>query len=245
MDEKKIMDLITSEYSWEQVIYKIIAWEGLDPWNLDLKVLSDSFVGYLVKMKELDFKVPAKYLIIAAVLLRMKSDHLQYIGDIVSGYMKEDETVMDDVEMEDVSLNGTEGAEKFEITPVTVPPARHPRRKIMITELIAALRSVLRTERRRKLRKDRIRGRIVIEENKISQRIEDLYKKINEITRTLKDDDLKFSSLVGEWNRDNIVNAFVPAVYLDHAKKIDMKQDRVFDEIYIRKREQVIQKGRK
>jgi hypothetical protein len=40
MDEKDIMELITSEYSWEQIIYKIIAWEGMDPWNLDLSLLS-------------------------------------------------------------------------------------------------------------------------------------------------------------------------------------------------------------
>jgi chromatin segregation and condensation protein Rec8/ScpA/Scc1 (kleisin family) len=236
MDEKKIMELITSEYSWEQVIYKIIAWEGLDPWNLDLKVLSGSFVGYLVKMKELDFKIPAKYLIIAAVLLRMKSDHLQYIGDVVAGYMKEDETA-EDVGIEDVSLDGIDGVEKFEVTPVTVPPKRHPRRKIMITELVTALRSVLRTEKRRKLRKERRRGRIEIKEDRITERIDSLYRKINEIMEKLKSDEVKFSSLVGEWRREEVVNTFLPVVYLDHARKIDMHQKEMFDEIYIRRRE--------
>jgi len=235
MDEKKIMELITSEYSWEQVIYKIIAWEGLDPWNLDLKILSESFVNYLVKVKELDFKVPAKYLIIAAVLLRMKSDHLQYIGDVVSGYMKEDE--VSDVAVEDVALDGIDGVEKFEVTPVTVPPKRHPRRKVMITELIAALRSVLRTERRRERKGAKRRGRIVIEEDKITQRIDILYKKINEIMKRLKTSEVKFSNLVGEWKREEVINTFLPVVYLDHAKKIDMQQKVIFDEIYIRRRD--------
>ena len=32
--EKEIVNLMTSEYSWEQIIYKIVAWEGLDPWDL-------------------------------------------------------------------------------------------------------------------------------------------------------------------------------------------------------------------
>lgn len=235
MDEKKIMELITSEYSWEQVIYKIIAWEGLDPWNLDLKILSDSFVGYLLKMKELDFKVPAKYLIIAAVLLRMKSDHLQYIGDVVSEYMKEEE--VPDVAVGDVALDGINGVEKFEVTPVTVPPKRHPRRKIMITELIVALRSVLRTDRRRKIRRERRRGRIDIEEDKLTKRIDSLYEKINEMMKKLKADEVKFSNLVKEWKKEEVVNTFLPVVYLDHAKKIDVRQEKMFDEIFIRRRD--------
>jgi segregation and condensation protein A len=235
MDEKKIMELITSEYSWEQVIYKIVAWEGLDPWNLNLKILSDSFVNYLVKIKELDFKVPAKYLIIAAVLLRMKSDHLQYIGDVVSEYMKEDEEVQD-VAAEDIALDGINGIEKFEVTPVTVPPKRHPRRRIMVTELITALRAVLRTDRRRSIRKEKRRGLVEIGEDRLTERIDSLYQKINEIMKNLKGDELKFSNLVKEWKREEIIDTFIPIVYLDHAKKIDMKQERIFDEIYIRRR---------
>jgi segregation and condensation protein A len=238
MDEKKIMELITSEYSWEQVIYKIVAWEGLDPWNLSLQILSDSFVNYLVKIKELDFKVPAKYLIIAAVLLRMKSDHLQYIGDVVSGYMNEaDETgdIVPDVATDD--LNGLDEKEKFEITPVTVPPNRHPRRKIMITELITALRAVLKTEKKRERRIGKRKGNIVIEEDKTIKRIDGLFKKINEIMKNLNVDQLKFSELIENGKRDDIIDMFIPVIYLDHANKINIQQKDVFDEIYIRKRD--------
>ncbi len=237
MDEKKIMDLITSEYSWEQVIYKIIAWEGLDPWNLNLQILSTSFVNYLLKMKELDFKVPAKYLIITAVLLRMKSDHLQYIGDVVSEYMNEDEETgeEDGTAIED-DLNGLGEQEKFEVTPVTVPPKRHPRRKIMITELITALRAVLKTEKKRERRIEKRTGKIVIEEDKIAKSIDHIYAKINEIMKNLKDEDIKFTDLVENNKRESIINTFIPVIYLDHAKKIDVQQKEVFDEIYIRKR---------
>lgn len=237
MDEKKIMELITSEYSWEQVIYKIIAWEGLDPWNLNLKVLSDSFVNYLLKIKELDFKVPAKYLIITAVLLRMKSDHLQYIGDVVSQYMDEEGEVPEET-VNGTDINGLGEQEKFEVTPVTVPPKRYPRRKIMITELIAALRSALRTEKRRKKRSERRKGKIVIGEDKIGKRIDELYNKINEIMKKFKGEELKFSKLVNEWKREEVINTFIPIIYLDHAKKIDIQQKEIFDEIYIRKRQQ-------
>ncbi|MFH1294749.1 MAG: segregation/condensation protein A, partial [Candidatus Aenigmatarchaeota archaeon] len=77
--EKTIMDLIVSDYPWEQVIYKIICEEAMDPWDLDLTKLTEVFVDVLAKMKKLDFRIPAKYIIIAAVLLKMKSDHLDFI----------------------------------------------------------------------------------------------------------------------------------------------------------------------
>jgi segregation and condensation protein A len=235
MDEKEIMELITSEYSWEQVIYRIIAWEGLDPWNLDLRMLSTSFVSYIARMKELDFKIPAKYLIIAAVLLRMKSDHLQYIGDMVAEYMKE-ESEVEEIPI-DVSLDGINGGpEKFEVTPVTVPPKRHPRRKIMITELIAALRSVMRTEKRRNLKRAKRRGRIEIDEDRIIKRIDELYQKIDSIMNEFKTDELNFSKLVKEWKREEIIDTFLPVIYLDHARKIDAVQEKMFDEILIRRR---------
>ena len=57
MDESKIMDFLVSEYSWEQVIYEIIAWEGLNPWDLDLIKLADSFIVYMGKLKEMDFRM--------------------------------------------------------------------------------------------------------------------------------------------------------------------------------------------
>ena len=77
--EKRIVEMMVADYAWEQVIYDIIAAEGLDPWNLDLNLLSSSFLSYMNKIKELDFRIPAKYVIISSVILRMKSDNLKLL----------------------------------------------------------------------------------------------------------------------------------------------------------------------
>ncbi len=100
MEENKILDFITSEYSWEQVVYKIIAWEGLDPWDLDITRLSHAFLQYINKLKRMDFKIPAKYIIISSMLLRMKSDHLQYLGDLVEGEYIDPESLEETEESE-------------------------------------------------------------------------------------------------------------------------------------------------
>ncbi len=239
--EQKIMDFITSDYSWEQVIYKVVAWEGLDPWNLDLVKLSDSFVVYISKLKEMDFKVPAKYVIISSVLLRMKSDHLQYLGDIVEDSFAMDvvedeleghiETGMDD----EGEFPETDGINGFTVNPITVPPKRHPRRKIVVDDLVSALRRVMRAETRRERKRKRHREKIDVKDDNITRRISTLYHKINDILGRINKEEVEFSRLVDKWERKEIVDTFLPLVFLDHEKKVQASQKEMFKEILIRK----------
>jgi chromatin segregation and condensation protein Rec8/ScpA/Scc1 (kleisin family) len=241
--EEKIMEFITSDYSWEQVIYKIIAWEGLDPWNLDLVKLSDSFVVYISKLKEMDFRVPAKYVIISAVLLRMKSDHLQYLGDIVEESFSMD-VVEDELESHIESgaaddagddLPDENGVIGFTVNPITVPPKRQPRRKIVVDDLVSALRRVMKSETRRDRRAKRHREKIDVKDDNITRRISTLYHRINDILGRINREEVEFSRLVNKWERQEIVETFLPLIFLDHEKKIETTQEEMFKEIYVKK----------
>ncbi len=53
-----------------------------------------------------------------------------------------------------------------------------------------------------------------------------------------KEEGIKFEHLVGEWKREEVVNTFLPVMYLDHQKKIDVRQDKMFGDIYIKRREE-------
>ena len=222
-----IIDLMTTGHSWEQVIYKIIAWEGLDPWDLDIKELSDSFVKYIEKLKELDFKIPAKYIMIASVLLRMKTDHLNFIEAVDEEIGFADEDV--------IESNGN-GEQEFVLNPITMPPKRQLNRKVMITELISALRRVMRNDARRRERGLRAAQKIKIKEDTIQKRITDLYRKITDVLKKIEEEEIKFSQLVPKWEKKEVVNTFLPLVYLEDDKKVKCKQEEVFDEIYIKKR---------
>ncbi len=233
MNEKDIMDLILSQYSWEQVIYKIIALEGLDPWDLDLNLLSQSFLEYLSKLKTLDFRIPAKYILIASVLLRMKSDYLKIIEE-ESEIETEEEFLIEEVNNEEI--NGVLSP-NFTIGSITVPKKRKPIRKITITELISALRRALKTEKRREIRKIKRRERIKIERDRTLERINILYERITNLLTRIKEKEVKFSNLVNRWEREEVINTFLPLLYLDHQKKVSCRQEKPFDEIFIRKRE--------
>lgn len=244
-NEQKIMDFITSDYSWEQVIYKIVAWEGLDPWNLDLIKLSESFVVYISKLKEMDFKVPAKYVIISAVLLRMKSDHLQYLGDIVEESFSMD-IVEDELEThiegggpefdedEIIEENALAG---FAVNPITVPPKRQPRRKLVVDDLVSALRRAMKSETRRERRQKRHRDKIEVKDDNITRRISSLYHRINDILGRIDKEEVEFSKLVSKWERKEVVDTFLPLMFLDHDKRVNAMQEEMFKEILVKKGE--------
>ncbi len=100
-----------------------------------------------------------------------------------------------------------------------------------------ALRSALRTRERRMLRKKRARKKIHIENDNITHRINRLYQKINEMLSRIKKNEVKFSSVVDKWDRQNIIDNFLPLVFLEHERKVRCRQEEMFKDIFIKKRE--------
>lgn len=228
LDEKKILEFITSEYSWEQIIYEIIAWEGLNPWDLDISKLANGFIKYLQTLKELDFRIPAKYIMVAAVLLKMKSDYLRSFKEQVTGQAEQE--IQEALEIE-------EGEEPFEISPITIPPRREPVRGIVVSELVNALKKVLNSHERKVRRQERLRKDIDVSGDNINERIRMLYEKINSLLSRIRKREIEFSRLVGKWNREEIVDNFVPLIHLEHQKKVQARQEKVFEEIWVSRRD--------
>jgi len=215
--EEKILNLVVRDHSWEQIIFHLIEAEGLNPNDVDLEILSKSFVEYINKLEELDFHIPAKMIIIAAVLLRMKSDKLGF----------EKELVMPEV------LEKPSPIEKIETMPLNVPLRRQPRRKVSVQELIEALRRIVETKEKKERKFLRMQERIEITEEDVTERIDKLYSKIAWILDRLYGSPLPFSQLVGDWKRKNVVKNFIPLLQLAHQGKVDIEQEDFFKEIMI------------
>lgn len=230
MDEKKLMDMITSGYSWEQILNQIIAWEGLDPWDLDIKKLSEAFTGYLRKLDELDFAIPAKYIIIAAVLLRMKSDHLHFL-EILDG---QENPEIEDFDPIDLETEGN-GKHVFEVNPISAPPKRFARRRVIVDDLVVALRKAMKTQERRSVRHKRLANKIKINQEDVSKRITGLYQRINSLLKGMKEEEVRFSKLVPKWEKTHIVGTFMPLMHLSNDKKVKCRQEEMFKEIFVKR----------
>jgi len=223
-EEENILQMIIEKESWEEVIYYIVSVETLDPWNIDLVKLADSFLRYLKAVEELDFRIPAKIVFVAAILLKLKADYLSIF--------EEREEAVEVKQFEDLGIDPN-------LVQLSYPMKRVPKRQVTLDELVHALRKAMTVEKRREERKQlfarRLQAAIPTEED-ITKRIERVMQEIDELIKKLKLDRIEFKQIVEEWKRDKIVEHFIPVLHLDQERKIEVQQPEIFREIWIKKR---------
>jgi segregation and condensation protein A len=224
-EEENILQLVLEKENWEEVIYHIVSIEKLDPWNIDLIKLTDSFLRYMKRIEELDFRVPARVVFVAAVLLRLKADYLSIF--------EEEETIEQIAQQQPVDLGIDPN-----LVQLGLPMRRIPKRQITLDELIVALRKAI-TVREKRIERRRIwRERLALQvtEEDITKRIEEMMHEIDELMSKMRSEKVGFSQIVKKWERKRIVEKFVPLLHLENDRKIKTEQEDYFKEIWIRKR---------
>jgi segregation and condensation protein A len=220
MKEQEIIDLAVREASWEDVITYCVMDAGLDPWDVDVVKLANVFLEYIKKLRELDFNLPARLIMIATIFVRLQV-----------------ETLFPREEYE--AEAGEEIKLDLEGLPDLVPPvSREPRRKVTLHELINALQKAFAVESRREERRIAARRKveeIIPEEEPIEERIKELYQRILRAHEKQKlVDGVKFSRLVKKWELDEVIRFFLPLLHLEQERVILCKQPDFFKEIFVK-----------
>jgi len=230
VEEQNLLEMVIKEESWEELIYNIVSYEGIDPWNVDIINLTDSFIKYIENLRFLDFRIPAKVVLVAAILLKLKSDVLSPIKGESMEYVPEAILTTDEF-----------GQIREELSKLSLKPPieRHVKRKVTLEELVDSLRKAMKVEEkketiRRKLGK-RLRNEIG-DEVDIEIRIKELMSEIDGLLTKLKSDKVEFSKIVEKWERDEIVRHFMPLLYLSSRGKVCTDQEEFFKEIFIQKK---------
>jgi chromatin segregation and condensation protein Rec8/ScpA/Scc1 (kleisin family) len=177
------------------------------------------------RIEELDFRVPARVVFVAAVLLRLKADYLSIF--------EEEETIEQIAQQQPVDLGIDPN-----LVQLGLPMRRIPKRQITLDELIVALRKAI-TVREKKVERRRIwRERLALQvtEEDITKRIEEMMHEIDELMNKMKSEKVGFSQIVKKWERKRIVEKFVPLLHLENDRKIETEQEDYFKEIWIKKR---------
>ena len=78
LPHEQLFDMILNkdDISWQQIIFTAVKSEQMNPWDIDIKLLSQKFLEKLRQFKEMDFKVSGKVILAAAIMLRLKSNKL-------------------------------------------------------------------------------------------------------------------------------------------------------------------------
>lgn len=219
------------ELSWKTIIYDLVRSEKMNPWDVNVSLLTQKYLERIKKLKQADLKLSGKVLLAATILLRIKSKRL--VGEdltefdrlLAASEMTEEE-FYDDLEQE-LSQKPTE--EQYELLP-RLPQAR--KRKVSVYELVKALDKALEVKKRRVM--NRLHDvDVVIPKNKfdITAALKSLYYKLKGLFSAKKK--VTFSSLVPSKNKEDKVFTFIPLLHLANQKIVVLEQKEPFGEISI------------
>lgn len=232
--QEQIHDLLFNrEIDWQEIIYDLINTEQLDPWDININVLSEKYLEKIKEYEEADFFVSSKVLLAAALLLRIKSEillnkYIKSIDEILFGKKEEVKTKMERIELE-------------EEIPELVPRSPMPRfKKVTLKELLESLNKAIITENRR-IKKEIVNKNALRETGislpkrkfNIANKIKEIYNNIiSHFDKNKDDKKIPFTTLIGEKKEDRILS-FLPLLELENQKKVWLEQEKHFDEIHV------------
>ncbi len=219
--ELNLDQILQSERAWEYVLLDIVRSENLDPWDIDISRLTAKYTERINQMKEFDLKVPARLLLAAAILLRMKSDRLvdSEEREAYEELLRGDEEFLfgDDDE---------ESGPSEEVPLLTLITKRKHLRKITLEDLIGKLEVSMRPKERKVKIEPFV---LVFDEVDITEQIEALYTKIMGSTK----DKIPFDDLLPSKTREDLINTLMPLLHLANDSKVKLVQEKLFEELYV------------
>ena len=219
--ELDLQDLVKNA-TWRELLMDLIETHQLDPWDIDIVKIVDSYVSIVKRMRILDLHVPANIILAASILLRFKSDSI---------------TIFDPVEeaMEE-PLGETQPRIMPEV-PALMPRARlQPNRKITLNELMDALNQAIKLNERRDniLREKFTPVEMIVSKDDIDEKSVIVFQIIGKCTD--KEGLANFTDVSKHFGSMDkvLLDLFVPMLFLAHKGNLTMIQEQFFGEIILR-----------
>ena len=218
------------EITWQTIIYDLVRTGEMDPWDIDISILSQRYTETIKTLQEHNFFLSGKVLLASAILLKLKSERLitEYIARLDNQLFPPEEFLEE---------SGDNKKIVFDANPrLTIKTPQARKKKVSINDLISALEKAMEVNQRRIIKRaelERIPDNLIIPEKgiNINQLIKELYNKIINIFK--KQQTLTFTQLVGNGNKEEKIRTFIPLLHLDTQEKINLNQEKAFEEINI------------
>jgi len=231
--QDKLYEMLLDEHeiTWQAIIYELVKTEQMDPWDIDISLLTHKYVEKIKELEEHNFFISGKVVLAASILLKLKSiklveEDIAQFDNLL--YQKEEELFADD-------NFETHSSFMKEVPPLLIKTPQARKRKVNLNDLMEALQAALEVENRRRLRKvdeQVIREvKIPIKRIDITVLMKDLYKKLTDFFK--KTPKVTFTELLPSGTKDEKILTFLPLLHLENQGKIDMEQEVAFGEINI------------
>jgi len=218
------------EVTWQSLLYELVKKEGMNPWDINISLLTKKYIDTIKKLKELDFRISGKVLLAAAILLKMKSNRL--LNEDLSEFdrlLTQEEDLVEELELEEQQhYNLGE-------MPILIPRTPQPRkRKVSMFDLVNALEKALEVKQRRVLNSiPPMSVKIPERKRDITEVIKEVYSRIKAFFMINSQKRLTFSQLVPSQKKEDKIFTFIPLLHLTNQRKVNLEQKEHFGEIEI------------
>lgn len=234
--QDKIFSMLVeqNEISWKTIIMDLISSEQMDPWDVNISLLTDKYIERLRELKEQDLKVGGKVVLAASILLRIKSnklvsDDMDDFDRLIAGTDMNQEAFYDSLEQELAQGERDALKEEFELLP-RMPQAR--RRKVSVFDLVKALDKALEVKQRRVLQSIPPPLPLPVRKFDLGASVANLLQRLKSMFSYKKR--LTFTDLLPTHSKQDKVYTFIPLLHLSNQQKVDLEQAEPFGEIEVK-----------
>ena len=211
-----------------EVLVELARRGDIDPWDIDIARTTEKFLQYIDSLEKRDLRIPARTLLYASILLRMKSDSMEGQKD------EPDEEPQPEVE----EIEEEAWEEEREDTLPRPPVRRHTKRPVTLDELITELKKAEMVGRRKAMR-DRWpsteeKALDLSHDEGIEERIKALGPILDDMFMEKKTVSFQDINCREELNEDGVTN-YVSLLFMAQRKQVWLEQEEIFGDLFVRR----------
>lgn len=226
MPPQENVDFVTliDQPAWKTMLMEIVNGNKMDAWDIDIADLAGKYLAKISESDSSDLRLPANAILASAILLKFKAKFLE-ISEI------EEDNLLDREQLE------KERAELEAMLPSLKQIRKIREAKISLSDLVDSIELMLEKSRKKggstvlKRINDAPEFRVPSLEKDIEKRMEEAMKLLQ---KSMDSENLVlFSHLVEGKDALEVIDTFIPLLFLANRQKILLWQDEFFGEIYV------------
>lgn len=213
-----LVDLI-DQPAWKTILIDLVKSEKMDPWQIDIAELAEKYLNKINLLEKVSLRIPANAILASAILLKMKAKTLKLSAleeDIDEAEQREFQLLSDD---QIPNLNGLRQLREG---------------RVSLDELVSTIETVLEKTKKAEFRKtarELPKFTIPFSQENLNEKIEFVLSKILE--RADSQGLVIFSRLIDSKDSTEIINTFIPLLFLVDKGKVNAWQDEFWGEIFV------------
>ena len=210
-----------------EVLVELARRGDIDPWDIDIARTTEKFLQYIDSLEKRDLRIPARTLLYASILLRMKSDSMEG---------QKDEPDEPPPQIEETEEEFWE--EEREDTLPPPPVRRRTKRPVTLEELITELKKAEMVGRRKAMR-DRWpsteeKALDLSHDEGIEERIKALGPILDDMFMEKKMVTFQDINRRADLKEDGVTN-YVSLLFMAQRKQVWLEQEEIFGELFVRR----------